>query len=82
MHPCPLCLLRLLRRAAIPVINAFNETVPEDFLMPTDQQTHYLRSSASHNILTLASPTPGRVYLVASVLNPLSDIVDYVSCCL
>ena len=73
--------VRSLRRSAIPVVNAYNETVPELFLLPADQQTAYVGSRGTYT-LTLASPTPGRVYLTASVLNTLQDVVDFVSRCL
>ncbi|XP_076440560.1 post-GPI attachment to proteins factor 6-like [Babylonia areolata] len=64
-----------LRQAAIPLVQVFNETVPDDYILPSDQQTYQIHNE-TEVVLTLNSPSPGRLYLVATELNPLSDIID------
>ncbi|KAL8617382.1 hypothetical protein ACOMHN_050319 [Nucella lapillus] len=65
-----------LRRKAIPVLQAYNETKPQSFFLPSDQQVFEVKDKMYVN-LTFNSPAPGRVYLVATELNPLLEVIDY-----
>ncbi|KAK7100248.1 hypothetical protein V1264_023233 [Littorina saxatilis] len=69
-------LLLSLRHGSIPVLQPYNESVPASFVMPEDQESHHLDTNNSHNIISEA-PAPGRLYMAASILNPLNNVVEY-----
>ncbi|KAK7504007.1 hypothetical protein BaRGS_00004739, partial [Batillaria attramentaria] len=65
-----------LRRSSIPVVQLYNESLPDRYKPPTDQQSHYVHADKRTYTLTLNSPTPGRVYLLATVLNQDEDVIE------
>lgn len=80
IHPQTVASLsRALRRGGIPVVHLYDEAVPGQFTLPSDQQTHNVTTSEKTWVLTLKSPAPGSVYLLASVMNPVEDVVQAVS---
>lgn len=65
-----------LRRASIPVVQLYNETFPLQYTLPGDQQNHHVHTDRRTYTVTLQSPTPGRVFLAATVINPIDDVIQ------
>lgn len=68
----------LLPGGGIPFINPYNESLPGDFVLSAyEQQTLIVPSKMNRSFSMNISPLPGRVYMAASLLNPLSSVVSF-----